>query len=525
MSTPKSHQAGDSVPQREEFRPSLRTLIATVIAVAATYFYFLIFAQFGFLQTVQARAGEDGTLLRPLMAVMGLCGIAGSFVVARIYAVQRGRRLMLGGFIASGLAAQLSVMAGSVVWLYACAVLIGTGTATITVTLAAMLRREVGAGKLGVSLGAGTGLAYGLCNLPIVFNASPSGHAGWGIAACVVGCLAVAAFTQQAPAHEENGFDYRPGMIGGWVAVFFALVWLDSAAFYVIQHTPALKVGTWGRDAQLYLNAIVHAAAALLAGLVLDRRLAGMTILTAAVLLVAAGLLLGVGPGVFSTAAFCYAAGVSFYSTALIYYPAYSGRAILAALVYAIAGWGGSALGIGMAQNLTVIPVGPLAAVGAILVGIVLARSWIGWRKNACLFCALVLLAVGWPQNDLSAQDAVEAGRKVYIAEGCIHCHSQYVRPDTNDEILWGPARSLAEALAQMPPLLGNRRQGPDLQNVGLRRLREWNQQHLMAPRTLSPGSRMPSYRHLFTGDAARGEALLDYLTSLGRPVVAGTTK
>jgi cytochrome c oxidase cbb3-type subunit 2 len=80
----------------------------------------------------------------------------------------------------------------------------------------------------------------------------------------------------------------------------------------------------------------------------------------------------------------------------------------------------------------------------------------------------------------------------------------------------------LAEALAQTPPLLGNRRQGPDLQNVALRRTREWNRRHLLAPRLLAPGSRMPSYRHLFTGDAARGEALLDYLATLGTGWPAG---
>jgi cbb3-type cytochrome oxidase cytochrome c subunit len=96
------------------------------------------------------------------------------------------------------------------------------------------------------------------------------------------------------------------------------------------------------------------------------------------------------------------------------------------------------------------------------------------------------------------------------------------VRPGARDEVRWGPARPLAEALAQNPPLLGNRRQGPDLQNVGQRRDRAWNRAHLVAPRALSPGSRMPAYGHLFAGDAARGEALLDYLASLGRESGAG---
>lgn len=111
----------------------------------------------------------------------------------------------------------------------------------------------------------------------------------------------------------------------------------------------------------------------------------------------------------------------------------------------------------------------------------------------------------------------VAAGREVYIAEGCMHCHSQYIRPGTPDVVRWGPARAFADMVAGAPPLPGNRRQGPDLLNVGNRRSPVWNRLHLTDPRAVSPGSRMPSYVHLFQGDAARGEALLAYLASLGR--------
>ena len=117
------------------------------------------------------------------------------------------------------------------------------------------------------------------------------------------------------------------------------------------------------------------------------------------------------------------------------------------------------------------------------------------------------------------AQDAtlIRRGREVYIAEGCIHCHSQYVRPGTADEERWGPAPPLAEITRQRPPLFGNRRQGPDLQNVGARRTAEWQRLHLQSPRRVTPGSRMPSYAYLFgPGPASDGEALLAYLASLG---------
>lgn len=119
----------------------------------------------------------------------------------------------------------------------------------------------------------------------------------------------------------------------------------------------------------------------------------------------------------------------------------------------------------------------------------------------------------------VEGEPMIEAGRAVYIAEGCIHCHSQYVRPVGLDDALWGPVTSPGEALAQKPVLIGNRRQGPDLANVGLRRSPDWNRRHLIDPRAVSPGSRMPAYAHLFEADGARGEALLAYLDQL-RPAL-----
>ena len=522
---PPSKPDSDSVLPREEFQPSLRALVSAGLAVAATYFYFLIFAQFGFLKTMHAVVGEDDARLRLLMAVMGGCGIAGSVLIAGIFSEPRGRALLLTGFGIGAGAAGLGMIAGTPLALFACAALTGMGTGMITVTLAALLRREVGGEKLGTCIGAGTGLAYGLCNLPPVFKAGATGQAAMGMAACAVGWLAAMNFAPRAPKGEAGGFDYRPGGIGGWVTVFFALVWLDTAAFYVIQHTPVLKGGTWGGGAQLYLNATVHVTAALLAGMLLDRRWMSGTVLVAAGLLLAALILIGAGPGMFSTGAFCYTAGVSCYSTALVYYVARSGRVGVAALVYAVAGWAGSALGIGMAAAWGAVPGWILMTACALIFGGFVGRSLVSRRGQRAGLVGVALLAWVWPEGDLSAQTNVETGRKVYIAEGCIHCHSQYVRPGTMDEILWGPVHPLAEALAQTPPLLGNRRQGPDLQNVALRRSRDWNRRHLIAPRTLTPGSRMPSYRRLFAGDAACGESLLDYLASLAPPMATGAAQ
>lgn len=107
------------------------------------------------------------------------------------------------------------------------------------------------------------------------------------------------------------------------------------------------------------------------------------------------------------------------------------------------------------------------------------------------------------------------SGESVYVSEGCIHCHSQFSRPDSLDTEIYGPA-TLPDSHPGGAVLIGNRRQGPDLSSVGLRRSRQWNREHLIDPDLVSPGSRMPSYRHLFEAGDLRGDVLLDYLQSLG---------
>jgi len=210
-----------------------------------------------------------------------------------------------------------------------------------------------------------------------------------------------------------------------------------------------------------------------------------------------------------------YTTGVSLYSVLLVYYPATGATPWLAATVYGIAGWGGSALGIGMAQELHQVPAWFLAlSGGAILIAL------FGRRAQTAARVAAVLVLVASRSVAIHAASAAESqvsfGRSVYIGEGCINCHSQYVRPGTSDVQWWGPAQS-GEALAALtPPLFGNRRQGPDLTNVGNRRSADWERLHLIAPAEVSPGSRMPSYALLFRAGSPAGEALVAYLLSLG---------
>jgi cytochrome c oxidase cbb3-type subunit 2 len=397
---------------------------------------------------------------------------------------------------------------------------VGLALGWTTVTLASTLRAALGLRRLGLACGVGTGVAYALCNVPAVFTASAAAQSWVAIAAALVGAAAALRLElHAAPADDQRPVRAR-GAAAAWIVVLLALVWLDSAAFYIIQHTAAFKAVTWAGAWRLGGNAFAHLAAAVAAGFALDRGRAALVLAFAAVGLVGACLALSLATAPATAfAPVLYTAGVSLYSTALVWFPARSARPGLAAAVYALAGWGGSALGIGMAQDLARVPGWFL-----VLAAATIASALLG-RRRAFAMAGALGLAAAFTTPAADAQDAatqLQLGREVYIAEGCIHCHSQYVRPHVAADVArWGPAAPLTAALAVTPPLFGNRRQGPDLADVGNRRTPEWQRLHLKHPRALVPGSRMPDYAYLFAGDGARGEALVAYLSSLGRDTLA----
>ena len=484
-----------------------RSWFAAVAAVAATYVYFLIFAEFALLERIRAVAPEQ---LRAIMAVLGLGGVVGGLVMAWRYRPDRARRQLAWAFRGCAAGAGLSVVAGNAAALGLVAGGVGLALGALTVALSASLWRATGGRRLGLCVGLGTGLAYAVCNLPGLFQASPVAQA------LAAGAIALAASWVAGRLHTAGtpgggGREFAPRVAAGWVVALLALVWMDSAAFFVIQHTP-LRNATWGETTLLLGNAFAHAVGAVAAGVAIDagRRvtvIAGGTLLLGVASAMLAGLLpVVVAPG------WCYAAGVSLYSTVLVEYPAQSQRPWLAAATFAIAGWFGSAMGIGMATDLARIPPAFVLAATAAVVG-ALAWRW-RWLRHG-LVTGVVLAVAARAQPDAAALQAL--GREVYMSEGCIHCHSQFIRPRAALEVeRWGPGNTLQRGLAGAPPLFGTRRQGPDLSQVGNRRSPEWNRLHLMAPRAVSPGSRMPSYAHLFAPGEKRGEALVEYLASLG---------
>lgn len=121
-----------------------------------------------------------------------------------------------------------------------------------------------------------------------------------------------------------------------------------------------------------------------------------------------------------------------------------------------------------------------------------------------------------------SCADALRIGRTVYTGEGCWHCHSQFVRPVSNESQRWGPVSKTEEYQneLQRPVMFGTRRVGPDLSREGGRRSNDWHAVHFFKPTMLSDGSPMPEYPWLFDGSPdkpnKKGLALLTYVQWLG---------
>lgn len=497
---------GDHPMDRPEGKvvATARTLIVPLRAagvIAAVYAHFLIFAQFAWVEEMRA-AGSSAGFERFALGTMAFAGVLSGFLVSRRPPSVGWIRVSLG---IAALSAAVSPFAAAVPAALMISVLTGASIGVMTVSMAALLPAWCGVAWLGL----GTGLGYALCNLPAIFLAPPARQAWWGAAFAILGALVLPSDAPPRPIKSQ------PAGLPPAVAVvvaFTALVWLDSAAFFIIQHNLDLKSVTWGGP-MLWRNAALHLIAALAAGALLKRGFRG--ILTAAWAILAVAAFAANLTASRPTAGWWYPAGVSLYSTALVAWPGFFTRdasprsaACRAAWLYAVAGWFGSANGIGMVQSLQKIPPAFVFFAGtAVLLAMFFRRSdWPSWvvGGSACM------AAWGFSRPTILSLDRVERGRQVYISEGCIHCHSRYVRQGSPDVVPWGPALAPSNVLSERPVLIGNRRQGPDLLNVGLRRSATWLKLHFLNPRDFAEGSSMPSYASLFSD--SRGEDLIAFL-------------
>lgn len=103
--------------------------------------------------------------------------------------------------------------------------------------------------------------------------------------------------------------------------------------------------------------------------------------------------------------------------------------------------------------------------------------------------------------------EAATRGKAVFIANGCVACHSQQVRNVEMDR-KWGTRPSMSADYAankridvwtNTATLMGTERTGPDLTDIGTRQPSiDWHLVHLFNPRIVVKESIMPAYPFLF---------------------------
>jgi len=363
---------------RGEKSPS-SAIFASVLVIMAMYVYFLIFAGFAFVDFAETVVPKGRMLW--VVAVLGLAGVSGCFLAARKFDPAQGRLHLARGFGGCLLAALITLLARYEVVVFFSAALVGLSTAWTAVALSLCLRPTLHFNRLGVWCGLGTGLAYALCNQPFIFEASVNGKIITGIVAAAIGVLA--AFRMRAlPVRPSSLPDYEPQGATGWIVALFALVFLDTLVFFIIQNSITLKQLSWETPLILQGNAFVHLCAAYITGLVLDQRWPGLSALVALLLLIASCIVLGLHIEHFPKARMLYIAAVSIYSTIMVYLPARGGRPQFAAVLYAVSGWIGSGLALSIALAVDARRVPPYAIGIAMIVGLAGLFTRLLWLKR-----------------------------------------------------------------------------------------------------------------------------------------------
>ncbi len=140
-------------------------------------------------------------------------------------------------------------------------------------------------------------------------------------------------------------------------------------------------------------------------------------------------------------------------------------------------------------------------------------HKWIEQRPIQMLLLSAILISIGgivqiipmvFVESQIPKIESVHpytplelAGRDLYIREGCVGCHSQLVRPFRSETARYGEYSKSGEYVFDRPFLWGSKRTGPDLHREGGKYPDSWHYNHLIDPRTMSPGSIMPQYPHL----------------------------
>ncbi|MBI5916213.1 MAG: cytochrome-c oxidase, cbb3-type subunit II, partial [Bacteroidetes bacterium] len=184
-----------------------------------------------------------------------------------------------------------------------------------------------------------------------------------------------------------------------------------------------------------------------------------------------------------------------------------------------------------------------LAAAHHVPTGKVHWHRWIERRPMQMLVVSLVLILIGgmvemfpmwWVDDNVPKIESVKPytplelqGRDLYVREGCVGCHSQMVRPFRFETERYGEYSKSGEFIYDRPFLWGSKRTGPDLAREGVGKLKKsdsWHYNHLIDPRSISPGSIMPTYPWLAENDlnTSTTAAKIKVLRQLGTPYEEG---
>ena len=146
------------------------------------------------------------------------------------------------------------------------------------------------------------------------------------------------------------------------------------------------------------------------------------------------------------------------------------------------------------------------------------------------IFASVLFIAVILPWKTISQQpsdiyrertEIEDAGRKIYVDNGCTYCHTQFIR-----HIDWGlGAERVAQSgdyISEQPHLLGTERTGPDLSQEGGEHPDDWHAAHFTNPRFTRPESVMPNWEFLGPDSIRK---LTAYVQSLGFDMADFRTK
>ena len=149
-------------------------------------------------------------------------------------------------------------------------------------------------------------------------------------------------------------------------------------------------------------------------------------------------------------------------------------------------------------------------------------HSWLERKPYLFTFWALIAILIGGAveivpmyliKSNIPTIESVKPytplelhGRDIYIAEGCVGCHSQMVRPFRSETMRYGEYSKAGEFVYDHPFLWGSKRTGPDLARTGvvsgkMYKPDSWHYSHLLDPQAMNAQSIMPPYPWLFTKD------------------------